>query len=70
MNMAVRLLLSSLPCSTQLVKRRFGREVAGRVTPWLNSHTAATAFRRLSSSTLCGSTCASRLSRQPVCLST
>ena len=35
---------------------RFG----GRLARWLKSHTAATAFRRLSSSMLCGSTCASR----------
>src|SRR5271169_6804576 len=37
-----------------------GSEVAGRLARWLKSHTAATAFRRLSSSMLCGSTCASR----------
>jgi DNA-binding transcriptional LysR family regulator len=34
-----------------------GLEVADRLTRWQKSHTAATAFRRLSSSTLCGSTC-------------
>jgi hypothetical protein len=37
-----------------------GSEVAGRLARWLKSHTAATAFRRLSSSMLCSSTCASR----------
>jgi hypothetical protein len=37
-----------------------GREVAGRLTRWLKSHNAATAFRRLSSNTPSGSTCASR----------
>jgi hypothetical protein len=36
-----------------------GREVADRLTRWQKSHTAATAFRRLSSSMLCGSTCVS-----------
>src|SRR5882724_1467572 len=37
-----------------------GSEVAGRLSRWPNSHTAVTAFRRLSFSMLCGSTCASR----------
>jgi hypothetical protein len=36
-----------------------GREVADRLTRWQKSHTAATAFRRLSSSMLCGSICVS-----------
>src|SRR5882757_7983381 len=31
-----------------------GREVAGGLARWLKSHTAVTAFRRMSSSTLCG----------------
>jgi hypothetical protein len=35
-------------------------KVAVRLTRWQKSHTAATAFRRLSSSMLCGSTCVSR----------
>ena len=36
------------------------REVTVRLTRWQKFHTAATAFRRLSFSMLCGSTCVSR----------
>jgi hypothetical protein len=37
-----------------------GSEIAGTLTRWLKSHTAATAFPRSSSSMLSGSTCVSR----------
>jgi hypothetical protein len=42
------------------ITRWLGREVAGRLSRWPNSHTAATASRRLSYSMLCGCTFASR----------
>jgi hypothetical protein len=37
------------------ITRWLGRDVAGRLARWLKFRTAVTAFRRLSSSALCGS---------------